>query len=352
MITLYKKHKSGIGYVNLWVAAGRLYYEYGITMDSPPTTHSEPIVLNNSGRNFAAQAELELNSRMNRYIQRGYKTSIETAESESGTNQLGLPLPMLAHPIERVSDLSGNLFVQRKYDGHRCLITRDGKDIIAYSRKGNLITTIEHILFPLQDVLPIDVVIDGELYCHGQPLQTIGSWVKRDQPNSKRLKFHAYDLISTEKFQERYHELRDILRNVSNNISIVETFQTNTIEYAYEKFREFRNEGYEGAILRRSVREYEAGRRSNQLLKIKERQDAEFEVIDVKPGKDNIGICVLKMLSGKTFDCLAPGTVPQKREVYEHRTSYIGRQLTVEYAGLTADGIPFHCVAIRFREDV
>jgi len=32
--------------------------------------------------------------------------------------------------------------------------------------------------------------------------------------------------------------------------------------------------------------------------------------------------------------------------------SYIGKRLTIEYAGLTADKIPFHAVATRWMEDL
>jgi DNA ligase-1 len=211
MITLYKRHKSGLGLVNLWIADGQLFYEYQISIGGATVTHSEPIVLNNSGRDFREQANLELESRVRRYRQRGYKHSREEAELDTGTNQIGLPLPMLAHPIGRVTDLSGKLFVQRKYDGHRCLIIRGGNDIIAYSRKGTIIPSIAHITNELIKRLPNDVVIDGELYCHGQSLQTIASWVKREQPNSLKLKFHAYDLISMDVFEDRFKELVSFL---------------------------------------------------------------------------------------------------------------------------------------------
>jgi ATP-dependent DNA ligase len=350
-VTLWKKHASGIGTARVWYLEGKLFYSYCISEHGQEVVNYEPVVTNNSGRGLLEQARLEHESRVRRYLQRGYKLSRDEAIASNGGNQIGLPLPMLAHPIDRVSTITGSLFVQRKYDGHRCLVARNGDEIVAYSRKGNLIPSIQHVIADLNRVMPDGMVLDGELYCDGVPLQTLSSWIKRNQPQSAKLKYHAYDQVSNEVFASRFRELEDFIVGM-NSVELVATYPVERLDQAYEYFRVFRNEGFEGAMLRRSVLGYEAGKRSNQLIKIKERHDAEFPVMDVKAGKGDVAIFVLGLPNGGCFDCLAHGSVPEKQFIYATKEAHIGKLVTVEYAYLTADGVPFHCVAKGFREDV
>jgi hypothetical protein len=45
--------------------------------------------------------------------------------------------------------------------------------------------------------------------------------------------------------------------------------------------------------------------------------------------------------------------VPEKTEVLaNYESKYHDRRLTIEYANLTADGIPFHAVAMRWYEEL
>jgi hypothetical protein len=58
------------------------------------------------------------------------------------------------------------------------------------------------------------------------------------------------------------------------------------------------------------------------------------------------------MYNGKQFNISAPGDFSAKYEVMKNKDKYIGRDLTIEYSHLTAEGIPFHAVALRWREDL
>jgi ATP-dependent DNA ligase len=65
------------------------------------------------------------------------------------------------------------------------------------------------------------------------------------------------------------------------NIVEVETFiieNLNDVNYILEKFVA---EGFEGAILRGINSQYLWGYRSDELLKVKTFQDAEFEIVDI-----------------------------------------------------------------------
>lgn len=353
MIKLWRKNQYGLGTWRIWADGNVIHYAHAVSEGGAEVVHSMIVELNQSGRSMEQQINLEMQSRISRQCDKGYKRSREAAEAGS-TNQLGLRNPMLAQPIEKVKLTSlQDAFVQRKYDGHRCLITREAGEIIAYTRRGKLIESIPHILSDVMKWLPEGYTLDGELYIHGVSLQGISSFIKRVQHGSSRLCFHWYDIVTREPFKQRYAEMLELQRYISNNcIEPVETFSVERMSDVYRYFRQFRSEGYEGAMLRQNLRYYEDAKRSDQLLKIKERFDCEVTVIGIRSSKDGWAICRVRSDWGTEFDVSAPGTVAEKTFVLHNASKYIRKLLTVEYAGLTADRIPFHAVATRWREDL
>lgn len=353
MIKLFRKHKINIGLWMIWSDADVIYYSHGV-IDGAMNTHTEKVELNQSGRSLAEQIELQINSRVSRMLDKGYKYSLEDAMN-SPTNQLGLLRPMLAMSLDKVNNINARgAMLQRKLDGHRCLITRDGDDVIAYSRQGKIIDTIDHILEPIKSRIPDGVTIDGELYFHGEQLQTIASWIKRKQQNTSLLKFVAYDLISKDFYTERLKELQSILpREIHpKRVVVLGAVPYTTEESMWNYFGDCKERGFEGAMLRLAGYGYEDGSRSKSLIKIKSRHDEEFKVISVRPSKDGWAILECEIKPGLTFDVSAPGSVPEKTRVLIESEKYIGRLVTVEYANLTKDGKPFHAVATRWRVDV
>lgn len=304
----------------------------------------EQVLEGKVNRDVYEQIELQMNSRINKQIDRGYVESIEEAKRSKATNAIGQKKPMLAQTFDiKYMDFRSGMFIQRKYDGNRCIIVNNGGEIIAYSRNGKPISSISHITDNIQ--IPEGVAIDGELYAHGYKLQQIVSWVKRKQEDTLKLKYHAYDLISNEPYQERFFRLNDI----KGNFEVVPTWAVSTEDAIYDYHASFRAEGYEGSILRINSSGYEDGKRSRSLLKIKDWFDEEFLVIDVIPSKDQWARLICAMPNGNTFRVTAPGTMREKEEVLLNKNNYIGKRVTVEYAYLTEDGIPFHPVAKCWR---
>lgn len=353
MTTLYRKHVGGIGTWHICATETGLVISHATVMGGSEVVHTEIVESGKQGRSLDQQIQSRINSRISRMKDRGYKDTIEEAMNGS-TNQLGLLSPMLAQPYEKVKNINfQNAVVQKKLNGHRCLITKQDGKIIAYSRKGKEIAAITHITDPLCDHLPEGVTIDGELYVHGQKLQTIASWVKRKQPNTKLVMFVAYDLVSSESYVDRHIELTELLRGVASDKILTLPYE----EFIdHERLIARRDEviknGFEGLMLRIHGCGYQDGVRSASLIKVKKFTDDEFEVIDVVPSSDYWGICVCKNKDGKTFRVSAPGDVREKTEVLRRKHDFIGRMLTVEYAELTQDGLPFHCSATGWREDI
>lgn len=344
---LYKRDASGG--IRVWTISAidfTIVIRYGM-IDGAMQEVYEDVCEGKGNRDEYEQLMSRINSRINKQIDRGYVYDIRKVGGKS-SNKLGFPKPMLAQNLKSVSKQINfkSAFIQRKYDGNRCLIIKTQNGLIAYSRNGKIVNTINHILDDID--IPLDVILDGELYCHGVPLQTIVSWIKRKQENNKRIKYHIYDTICELPFSQRYRMLQGF--NFGNNIKLVETYPIQDIGEAMSLFKEFRTEGYEGAMLRWGDLGYEDDKRSKSLVKIKDWEDDEFYVVDIHPSKDGWGILECLTKNGQTFRTSAPGSIPEKLEVYKNRSNYFGKYVTIEYAYMTKDKIPFHPIAKCWRD--
>jgi len=280
-IKLYRKNAIGMGTWRIWQENDVLHYSHAVTETASEVFHHDTVKLNNSGRSLQQQIDLEMKSRINRQLDKGYKAT--RAEAETGvTNQMGFVTPMLAQSLRDVPNTRfAYAHVQPKYDGHRCMITNFRGDILAYTRKGKPITTISHIINDFH-WLPEGKTVDGELYIHGKKLQSISSLIKRQQTGSENLHYHWYDYVSTQWFDKRYAAMVHACGMFKmDHVQLVPTHMVTDIGQAYDWFGRFRQEGYEGAMLRLSSGGYSDGRRASQLLKMKEREDCEVTVVGV-----------------------------------------------------------------------
>lgn len=300
-----------------------------------------------ANRDKHEQRQLKFDSKVKRRMEMGYVIDKDAAELKAGRglNSMGLPRPMLAHKYDGKRSVNG-CFIQPKLDGHRCLIANVNSRLIAYSRNAKPIMSIGHILNEIDKVdLPNGWVLDGELYIHGENLQKISSLVRRVQPESERLKYYVYDIIDEGKdFAARSIDLLErLLKPVLKHVHPLDTtICDNDLKYQFDAAI---NMGFEGLMIREPLSMYESGKRSKSLLKMKKFHDAEFRVVSIKESADGWGIAVCETKRGGLFSVTAPGTAEDKLAVAAAPNHFIGRMLTVEYAGLTKDGIPFHPVA-------
>ena len=354
MITLFRKNQLGVGTWRIWATDNVINMAHANVVGGSEVYHTEEVKAGLAGRSMAEQIESRIKSRVNRQMDKGYVDSLQEATTAPLTNMLAQPLPMLAKKYSDLPGWVGKGVVQPKLNGYRCLVTRNSEgQVICYTRQGKLLTALGHIAEAIHPHLPDGIILDGEIYTHGVPLQVIASLAKRYQPQTSTLVYNVYDSISPDSFPHRYAEAREIVEQAwTSSIVMVKNQIVATPDQAWNAFAEYRSMGYEGAMLRTLNTRYESGTRSSSLLKLKSRFDDEYRVVDVVPGEDGLGILVCQMVNGKKFKTLAPGNHDQKRFIYVHKDQYIGRKVTVEYAELTNDGIPFHCVATGFRSEL
>lgn len=345
---LYAKDVSGnlrVWYIS--VVEDIIRISYGI-FNGAIQHQEEQITSGKGGKTLAEQINSRYQSRINKQLLKGYKHTIEEAlQATIPTNALLMPKPMLAQkgkPIPR------KCFIQYKYDGNRCMIVKDDEKVFAYSRNGKPITTVPHILECAKDI-PEGTILDGELYSHGMHLQSIRSAIACEQFSSKKLQFLCYDTVEKVPYGNRLAILKEL--PFGQDIVIVPTWeidQEDDPEFIPRMFKQARSEGYEGLIARDKVTGYDVGKRSPSLLKIKQVESEEFLVIDIVPSKDNWAVLVCINEKQQTFKVSCPLGIEFKTLVLLNKDKYIGQWITVEYANLTPDGLPFHPVAIAFRE--
>jgi DNA ligase-1 len=139
-------------------------------------------------------------------------------------------------------------------------------------------------------------------------------------------------------FSEMSKFISDNLSNM-NNVVVVPTFEVNSREEVDKYFDMFRKDGYEGAIIRTDA-PYEH-KRSKNLLKYKEFQDDEFEIVDVNIGKNQTiaESFTIKLKNDKL--CNATLAFPDEvcKQILENKENYIGKMATVCYFGVTNDGL-------------
>jgi ATP-dependent DNA ligase len=164
------------------------------------------------------------------------------------------------------------------------------------------------------------------------------------------VQYWVYDIPSHPgNFGERITSLGDILAGPDNSVVEVDTFRIKL-----EKVDEFAGQaiedGYEGLMVRLDGK-YE-NKRSNNLIKWKEMQDAEFEIVDIEQGVGNrAGMAarvILQLRPGKTFSAGVIGNFDYCKQLLADRDQHIGKKGTVIFQNYTPDGVPrfpkFKCV--------
>lgn len=301
---------------------------------------------------------LEAKSKISKKVDKGY-TYTKPKEGQQSTNGLGLTKPMLATDFTKIKRIDYPVLAQPKLDGNRCLAARVDGEIKLWSRGGKHIS-LPHVENALEELLTDETtILDGELYCHGYPLQTITSWIKKAKPETVHIEYHVYDLVTSQNYQERLAQLETLIPDDHLHIVLTPTVLVHNESQLMEQHQNWVDNEYEGTIIRTDNVGYEP-KRSRSLIKLKDFQDSEFDIVDVIEGSSRIkdgetlnqAIYVCKTPSGSTFNVTAPGTMHEKHSAWIERLSAIGRKLTVKYFNLTPDGIPFLPVALRLREDI
>lgn len=312
----------------------------------------------NTLRTNNEQALSEAKSKFDRLIKyNGYRPSI---------NQIDEPnyiKPMKAHKYEEFKHkLKWPLYVQPKLNGMRCLAVRDTDKVILTTGLGNDITTMDHIKNELMQIMEIGDTWDGELYCHGMPLNQILGIVKANKimyniETRQQIKYNVFDRINDEEFRNRAFFLTQDLTKFHSKKYIIPVFTQLVLykELAINWYKDFIDLGYEGMMYRNADGLY-VHKRSYDILKRKDFKDDEFKILRGLEGAGKLEGCLASFecqtKDGKTFNVPMNGTHQYLEELWCNETLWVDKYLTVKYLELSEYGIPQIPKGIAIRDGV
>jgi DNA ligase-1 len=313
------------------------------------------------------QACLQAKSDWEKQLKKGYVQSFDDAMDDKVDNIIkGGIVPMLAHKFsEQGHKIKYPALVQPKLDGHRCIAqcTEDGK-VSLWSRTRKPITSMPHIIKAIE-LIGCTQSLDGELYNHEyhNNFEDLSSLIRQEEPQEgcEVVQYHIYDVPENMGMNKNRNDyLQDYLKPKVENypqIHIVETIRVEDENELMDAFDHFIAEGYEGCMVRNMSGLY-VNKRSYDLQKVKEFDDAEFKIIGVKVGTKGsmagkaIFTCQLPHQGMNTFDCKMKGNMDELKKYADNPSLVVGKILTVQYQGYTKYGIPRFPVGLRFREDI
>lgn len=288
--------------------------------------------------------------------------SLSLPSSRASTTKTEIPLPMLALDYnKRGKNIEFPCFIQRKFDGTRCVALATG----LYSRNRKAYPHLQHIRTEIRRICDFypGIILDGELYSKTLTFQEIVGLVRRETLDSgdlerqTQIQFYCYDLIDTTlPFNERLYRMVEILRRCGplKYVKIVMTEMCTGSTTLKAKHDQYVAEGFEGIMLRNCNGAYRPGVRSADLQKYKEFQDAEYAVVGFTQGEGLENGCVVWQCrdgpTNKVFACRPRGSHDERRELYKRAKDFVGKMLTVRYQELTDDGLPRFPVGIAFRD--
>ena len=297
-----------------------------------------------------SQAEAEALARWVKKTEGAYKESLD--DIEDGTSYFECTLAKKYN--DRKDKIVWPALASKKIDGLRMVntkgstITRNGKDIVSCPH-------IQNALIPFFKKFP-NGMIDGEVYADNEWFEDVVGLVKRLKPTAEDLseseqkaQLWVFDGIidnPKEGFSKRFEAIKKgILSTVAKEHLKYFVFVENTVVNSHDEFvaehDKYVEQGFEGAMLRWPDSPYE-GKRTALLLKLKNFEDEEMEIIDFLEGKGNdagkASKIIVKLKNGGTSEAGIRGSDAYAAKLLKDRKKYIGKKATIRYQGYTKYG--------------
>lgn len=331
-------------------------------------------------RSVIQQAELEFNSIISKYLDKGYKklsglTSQKFEEikplemnelvSTLKTDTNGNLKPMLAKSSDKCQNsvLQKPMWCSRKLNGVRMMdkYRVDLDSLMTVSRGGKnydvSATSINEELYEYLKEHP-NLVFDGELYVHGMHLQTISGIARLQtwEPRCEQLQYWIYDLaIPDMTFEDRLVLLKEAQEYFkdSKKIKVLDHVLTTSWGQIQDLHNKWVEEGFEGLVARKPDKFYEFGKRGSTMIKVKMYKDDEFEIIDYAEKLREEDFCfICKTKEGVVFEAKPTGSRELKTWYIENMDDIIGRMGTVKFFEYSKEGTPLQAIFQAVRYDL
>ena len=338
----------------------------GKTQTTEDTVKSGKSIGRSNETSCEEQALADATSQWEKKLKSGYvKTQKEAKEGTVDADFVtGGVEPMLAHKFrDHESKIIYPCYAQPKLDGIRCIAIIENGVATLWTRTRKPITGVPHIIRAIEKQFPncvphcVDkyrIVLDGELYNHSYKnrFEEIVSFCKQVTPKAGHevVEYHIYDMVDDSVFSERTYNIENA--KLLHPLVAVKTTSIPNAEQLLEQFGEDRNDGYEGTMVRNANSLYEH-KRSYNLQKIKEFDDAEFKITGIKSGRGRMADCAIFTCTNKNgdlFDCKMEGSLEKLKEILLDSRNVIGKMLTVRYQGFTNGNMPRFPIGVSVRD--
>jgi len=242
---------------------------------------------------------------------------------------------LLAQKWDPSIDPTGH-WMSEKLDGVRAYWNGEG----LYSRNGNLFAAPSWFTARF----PQEISLDGELYVGPGRFNEAVSIVKSGgsamtDPRWRQVKYMVFDMPEMQApFEKRVVAIADLVSRVGPPMVAVGQTQCKSPGHLGQFHAAVTKQGVEGTMLRASGSRYER-KRSNTLLKVKDFQDAEAQIIGYVPGagkhRGRLGAYHCQLPDGTQFD-VGTGLSDRERE----RPLPVGTIIVFRYQELTTAGVP------------
>lgn len=225
---------------------------------------------------------------------------------------LELPLsPMLAKSVDQIPEpdaVEGGYAYEPKWDGFRCILSREGTEVVLGSRSLKPLTRyFPEVVSNALQALPEQVVLDAELVVRrGVPGAEHLDWEalsQRIHPADSRVnrlseqtpaELVCFDLLALGQrsllecsYDQRRAELVALFGRIDHP-GIHLSANTLSAEVALDWFERFEGAGLDGVVIKARRQPYQPGRRA--MLKIKHRRTAEAVVVGYRVHKGGRGV--------------------------------------------------------------
>lgn len=248
-----------------------------------------------------------------------------------------------------------SFYASKKCDGIRCIAWIDENgEVTFYSRQGKEFHTLQIVANKIKELGLKDTILDGEVCIVDEngkeDFTSIQKEIRRKNHTIPNPKYIVFDILSTQEFlnktsiqelNERYNKLTKIL-GLDQNQTITALEQT--LVENYEHFKELQekmaHEGWEGLMLRKDT-VYE-GKRTDNLLKVKNFYEAEYKIVDYENGpfrvivdgkevEENMLSHVYIQHKGYKVSVGSGFSFEDRRYYRDHPQELIGTELTINY---------------------
>ena len=343
-----------------------------------------------AGRTIREQVELQFKSHIKKYLDKGYKEwkgdlneeSIKELLGDVKTGQDGMIKPMLAKQADKVAAkfFDKTFYGSRKINGLRCLIYYKDGEIHTSSRGAiDYDLAIFHIISHPKLIEFFNnhpsIILDGEIFKFGLTLNVISGLCRHIEKISQTesLELYWYDIYDTENSNLIFEERWELMQNFAKELELPEfdpEKEWNDDELKIQllpqrqmsgwsmikKYHDkYVSEGWEGLVIRKIDSVYGPGKRSNDMIKIKEYDTETFKVIGIEDGlrKYEDFVFILETKSGKTFKAKPHGSLSIRQDYYDNfESTYKGHLADIKFFEYSPYNIPEQPSLITFRFDL